>query len=83
MMKTQATKLQPSSKLNGGEGSCKFEGDVLWEGPNSTKLCLHNVWCPYDVSIVKLKLFHQKNHQFITFLNGWKDMGIKHFVAHH
>ncbi len=43
MMKAQAIKLQPSSKLNGGEGSCKFEGDMLWEGPNSIKLCLHNV----------------------------------------
>jgi hypothetical protein len=62
IMKAQATKLQPSSKLNGG--------DVLWEGPNFAKLHLHNVWCPYGVSLAKLNLFHKKNHKFITFLNG-------------
>jgi len=69
-MEAQATNLQPSSKLNGGEGSCKCEGDVLWEGPNFVKLRLHNVQCPYGVSLAKLKLFHKKNHQFITFVNG-------------
>lgn len=70
MVKAQATKLQPSSKLSGGEGFCKFEGDVLWERPNSIKLCSHNIQCPYGVPLAKLKLFHIKK-SLIDNISKW------------
>jgi len=76
-MKAQATKLQPSSKLNGGEGSCKFEGDVLWKGPNSIKPHLHNVQCPYGVSLTKLKLFHKKKSPIYNISKWLKRHGDK------
>jgi hypothetical protein len=68
-MKAQATKLQPSSKLNGG--------DVLWEGPNFAKLHLHNVRCPYGVSLTKLKLFHKKKSQIYNIFKWLKIHGDK------